>query len=470
MSMNNTNELVKKWCNNLYKEGLITRQDKDKCLLGEQKQEELKDYVRSLSSKEYSFGMSKFQGASATDIDLTKDEEIKCIIRTTSGFKTQNYSNNLQDSNTQQNINNKNNLNNKKNIYNDNDLDIYRYLSVYMKELVIIKDDDYENNYMSNKNIIFTLRLHSNGYYTLINDEFNTYIKVIETKEIVNEKNLTDGCYFKLTKVDINNKTFYKFESVVFPKYFLTSGQPIVISNNSSKAQLWNMIDISVPDEVSDSTEKLNEEINNNLLDKILNNLNQQRFNYFTVLAQIEFLKELKEQIKLKQQVIIDLIYKNYENGKIDINQNVFNSIVDSIKNEFNVQEEQLIDNKINELETESLGLKKKLNFNKKMDNIFTILNEAIANKRYQITALNNVFKKVNSNNNILNKKIKVLDEKENKIDEILITSEKNNESSIKLFKTYKNNYYVYFIVIIIAILLILYLLYRLVNRIKELL
>lgn len=36
MSINDTNELVKKWCNNLYKEGLITRRDKDKCLLGEQ--------------------------------------------------------------------------------------------------------------------------------------------------------------------------------------------------------------------------------------------------------------------------------------------------------------------------------------------------------------------------------------------------------------------------------------------------
>lgn len=304
--------------------------------------------------------MSKFQGASATDIDLTKDEEIKCIIRTTSGFKTQNYSNNLQDSISQQNIDNEANLDNQKNIYNDNDLDIYRYLSVYMKELVIIKDDDYENNYMSNKNIIFTLRLHSNGYYTLINDESNTYIKVIETREILNEKKLTDGCYFKLTKVDVNNKTFYKFESVAFPKYFLTSGESISLTNNSSRAQLWDMIDISVPDEVSDSTEKLNEEINNNLLDKILNNLNKQRFDYFTVLAQIDFLKELKEQIKLKQQVIIDLIYKNYENGKVDINQNVFNNIVDSIKNEFNVQEEQLIDNKINELETDSLGLKKK--------------------------------------------------------------------------------------------------------------
>ena len=386
MNYQDTKSKVIAWCEALHKQGIINEADLDNCrksytTLGQGI--DLGVYTDARTSKEFSFAMLDGQGETDTIRDLTKRKQFKCMIS---------------------NI----------------DMDKYIAIRPNIPGQLQLTDDSLTNMTKAGNEaqIIFLIQLQQNGYYTIQHITSGNYITVDSSSKILlcNTNIITDAGNFKMSQS--SSKT-YSFESAKYPGNYIIEANPLTVSNTGNK--YWNL-DIITTESSSESNSGTTNEESKALINALLIKINNSRLEYYTILAQIEFLTLLRDKmynLVKSQGDIMNYYYEKKDTRQLDISEDLLKYIQFSINNELRAHEGSQIDDMINELimKAKDIEAGDYTISNEKSSKLIQLLKSQIAEKREQITGLNSMIEKVSAQQRELNNRQDGLEKKADKYD-----------------------------------------------------
>lgn len=412
MDYQETKQKVLKLCDNLNKEGLLTEAELENCRRSftfEGQDIDLELYKFAKTSKEFSFGMNDNQGVDVLYADLTKNKIIKCFLA--SGDKKM-------------------------------------YLSIrpgIPNELYMAPNEITED---TQSYILFVIELQNigkyAGTYTLMNAGTGNYIEVNQDKTIsANSNVINDNCYFKLAQSG-PSQFLYTFESAKYPGRYLIADNPVAISNNGPK--YWAIERISPDTEIiTDGALKKDEAAG--LVNDLLAKINASKLNYYTVLAQIEFLTIVKNKmlnLVKSQGDIMNYYFDKKDNRELNISEDLLKYIQFSINNELRSREGSQIDDLIDELtvEAERIRGEEYDAANEKGLKLKQLIDKQIESKKAQLAALNQMIESISARQMDLNSKQDLIDNKRGILKNKKEIIEENYDLALMNDKDYKIEYY----------------------------
>lgn len=385
MNYQQTKQKVLKLCDNLNKEGILSEAELENCRRSfafEGQNIDLELYKMAKTSKEYSFGMSENQGTDMLYNDLTKVKQIKCFLAS---------------------ADKKSYLSIRPGITS----------SVYLAPNEITQD--------TQEYAVFIIELQRvgkyAGSYTILCASTNTYLSINKDKTIsATGTELSDDCYFELVQGG-PSQYLYTFESSKYHGRYLIADNPVAVLSTGPKYWYIERIspntDIVTSDDTGDETAAL--------IDDLLAKINAAKLNYYTVLAQIEFLSLMKNKmynLVKSQGDIMNYYFDKKDNRELDISEDLLKYIQFSINNELRTHEGSQIEDRINELTVEAEKIKgsEYLAANDKARRLQELINKQIEGKKAQIASLNTMITSISSRQRDLNQEQELIEAKQDRI------------------------------------------------------
>jgi hypothetical protein len=453
-----TKKKVVSWCEELEKEGVISKDDLDRCNksfvsfgtdLTVQKHPEAK------TNKQHSFGMNKLQGVGSLGEDLTTKKYIQCFFKTKYGFTKTDRTGELVSEEEFRHLTIRNGITNKKEI---------------KTELFLASDKE--------KDIVlsrFVIALQDNGYYTIMNYGTGNYIKIESNKSVsIDTNNITDGTYFSMkTKGKYN-----VFIPRIMPEYKLTPDvNRLILSDGIRQEHNWLIDELPTEEEIDMSEDNINTITIKDTIQKLISKIMKTRYEYYTYLAQIEFLKLLETKIrnvvKPNGDVMNDF-YSRRDDATSDerkiLTEQLLKSISFSIKDEIENREVADINEVINDLIIEAQKFKAE-NLTKsdnELNKLIRMLNEQIDENKRTLEQQRGLISFYNKEQKILNSKNKLLIDELKDYNNKELVNNKNYDIVTKKTTYIKYEYYYYIAIIIFTIILLGFYGYKLYNRITD--
>lgn len=463
-----TKKKVVNWCEELEKEGVISKNDLDKCyksFVSFGSDTTVKKHPNAKTNKTHSFAMIGKQGENTLGEDLTKKKYIQCFLKTKYGFSKTNRSGEKI-------------INKDANSKNQNlEEETHRYLSIregiednkqVKTQLFLASETD--------KDIIlsrFVITLQDNGLYTLMNYGTGNYLKVEADKRItIDTNNITDGAYFDMkTKGD-----YLVFSPRVFPEFKLTPKvNTVMLTDGIRPEHNWIIEELPEEEEVELGETQINTVKIRDKIQKIIANMVKTRYEYYGYLAQIEFLKIL--QNKFRNMVksngdVMNALYNRREDATTDerkqLTEELLQNISYSIKEELENSELVEIDEEIDNLILTARKFKA-LNLNTsdtQINKLISMLNEKIEENKKELESQSQLIGFYNKEQNTINKKSQTVNDnlKEYK------TKSKVNDKNYQIISEKKsiltNEFYYYIAIISLTLILLGFFSYKLYSRI----
>lgn len=464
MDYQDTKKKVINWCEELEKEGVMSKNDLDKCyksFVSFGTDTTVQKHPNAKTNKQHSFAMTKKQGTNSIGEDLTKKKYLQCFLKTRYGFS-------------------KTDRTGKDIIKNENqDDEEFRFVSIRegIENNNQVKTQIYLTN-DTNRDIIFSrfvITLQDNGLYTLMNYGTGNYLKVEPDKKIsIETNNITDGAYFEMKSKGDN----VVFIPRVFPEFKLTPKvNKLLLTDGKRPEHNWIIDEMPEEDEIEMGTDQVNLIKIKDSVQKIISKMVKVRYEYYNYLAQIEFLKILES--KLKNMVkpngdIMNSLYNRREDATTDerklLTENLLQSISYTIKEELENKELIDIDQEIDNLTLEARKFKaQKLNTTDiELNKLIRMLNEKNEDLKEEIQSQRQLIGFYNKEQKTLNKKSEIIN---NELDNYKSKSVSNN-TNYKIVndkQTILNNeYYFYIAIIILSIIMIGFFGLKLYQRISK--
>ncbi len=441
MSYQDTKTKFETWCGNLKKEGLLDDAGYKKCMSGYENPSieniDLAKYPESRTSKLHSFGMSDTQASNLLYSDLTKNKEVACFL--TDPKQTTFL---IADPATGK---------------------------------VAMKDDTVESIIESRnyEQAVFIIKLTTDGIYKILNKQSGKYLTIDpETKKALintNEQNVASS--FKLIQTG-NNKYIYAFEAVNYPGEYLQCVESPHVSD-SGEHRYWYLNRLAAENADAPSESSVDISQSRTYANVLLTKLFTYKMDYYLVIAQLEFVKLLRDGIlsrvdNTKETGIIQ--YYKAEQDRLGLSNELLGAITNSIQNEVVSREGALLTEKEAELQDE-LNKHSKTTLEatrKSIENLMDILDNAIAEKRAQNKNLNSYIDSINAKTTAIIQETDGLEKQERVLDHKLRINEQYGDQIIQHENSYKTNIYVLIGAIIVMLAFIFYLGYKLYMRYRE--
>lgn len=451
MDYQETKKKVINWCEELEKEGVISKNDLDKCyksFVSFGTNTTVQKHANAKTNKQHSFAMTKKQGENSFGEDLTKKKYIQCFLKTYYGF--------AKTDRTGKDITNNSN----------DDVEKFRYLSIR---------EGIENNkqvktqlYLSNdtdRDIIFSrfvITLQDNGLYTIMNYGSGNYLKIEADKRLtVETNNITNGAYFEMKSKGGN----VVFIPSVFPEFKLTPKvNKLIITDGERPEHNWIIDELPEEEEIDMTNDQVNLIKIKDNVQKIISKIIKVRYEYYNYLAQIEFLKILETKVRNMVQTngdIMNSLYSRRENSSTDerklLTENLLQSISYTIKEELENKEVVDIDQEIDNLIIESKKFKVQNldNSNEEINKLIRMLNEKNEETKTKIVSQRQLIGFYNKEQKSLNTKSETVSDDLNKYKSKSVTNDTNYQIVNDKQTILNNEYYFYIAIIILSIIMI---------------
>ena len=354
-------------------------------------------------NKKISNSKEKKNNNNNNDSNKKIDEENNKFL--TPNNKYNNNNNNLINKNLNENNKNLTNINNKTN-------NIFNYEKLNNNELTL-KNSDNKNIFSNSEKNNYKNNLTKNRYENYIKTESINYSNKFYTDRISQK---THDLLYNNFQTEIQNNEEKTIEKFSFNEEYLNQ-YPI---NNTEKNENKNN-EILQYSNNSNKNDDLNINNNNNI---IIKKENKNNFNFINKENQInfnnienDFMKDIDKKLNFSYK---KKIFLNKKNNDENIKNTTFSF---QIINNFNYD------------------IKSKENLIKELENTILLLKKQISNfNNFQITKNLN-FEILNDNNNInLNEAKKIIQNQQNKIEQLNLKLKKSNEN-IKYLNEKLNNY-----------------------------
>ncbi len=392
MDFQSTKEKVLKLCDKLAMEGILTKEEHETCQrsyvsVGTDVE---RSFPESQTSAEYSFGMLGDQGTTDIGQDITKKRYIKAFIRSTQGIRTTDRAG--AETAPQEDKN--------------------RYLAVRDESSILYMESMSPSELLTRadgtgNNMVFTIRLEPNNYYSIQNDARGNYIKAgQENAVLADTNNLTENAYWKLvTKIP---GKIYCFESVNKPGQWLTAGIPVGLSAGKSADQNWSIEPLDDAHAAEKDKAEFEASRGRAMADKVISSVFAIRLKYYFILAKLEFLTVLRDKILNMVKPdgsIMSYYYDMRANREIQMSDELLNSISVSIDSEVRNREILLLEDEMRKLilESEKLEGTELSNANTTIAKLMAIIDRLIAEKKNQIASVNLLMERINGKQVALN-------------------------------------------------------------------
>ena len=322
------------------------------------------------------------------------------------------------------------------------------------------------------QNITFELEKNNQGLYTIKNLFSNEYIKVNMDKSVITEgNNKTNNSLFKI----INHNNLYKFESHVFPGYYLNAQNPIKVTEGNINTQNWEIEIIKNDENLNDNNDDnvaFNAGYTRQLISNYLDTFELNRFDYILMNAKLKFIDLLKKKTILviaNNGLILEYLRERVKNNEIDLTKSQLMKIAANLKNEIINNEIVMLDDQKEIIQNKSSQLINDMNSNTNtLFEINNLIDTAIEEKNIQLATLNQLLNKVNSETKYLNHQDKNFTEILNHKLDISFRSTHNNKIIEQLWNQNNINFWLYIFLFIGLSLIIIFLTYKLLNKIKK--
>lgn len=464
MDYQETKKKVINWCEELEKEGVISKNDLDKCyksFVSFGTNTTFQKHPIAKTNKQHSFAMTKKQGANSVGEDLTKKKYLQCFLKTRYGFtKTDRTGKDITKNET-------------------GDEEEFRYLSIRegiednqqkKTQLLLVSDKD--------RDIIlsrFVITLQDNGLYTIMNYGTGNYLKVEADKRLsIETNNITDGAYFEMKSKGEN----VVFIPRVFPEFKLTPNvNKLFLSDGKRPEHNWIIDELPEEEEVEIDSDQVNLIKIKDSVQKIISKMIKVRYEYYNYLAQIEFLKLLETKLRNMVQTngdIMNALYTRRDDASTDerkiLTENLLQNISYTMKEELENKELIDIDQEIDNLILEARKFKaQKLDTSDiELNKLIRMLNEKNEESKAEIQSQRQLIGFYNKEQKSLNKKSGTINNELDNYKSKSITNDTNYKIVNDKQTILNNEYYFYIGIIILSIIMIGFFGYKLYQRIKE--
>ena len=457
MDYQETKKKVVNWCEELQKEGVISKDDLDKCyksFVSFGNNTTVQKHPNAKTNKQHSFAMLGKQGENTLGEDLTKKKYIQCFIKTQYGFsKTDRSGDKLTNKNS--------------NLKNQNPKEeTHRFLSIregiednkqVKTQLFLASETD--------KDIIlsrFVITLQDNGLYTLMNYGTGNYLKVEADKRItIDTNNITDGAYFNM-KTKGNNLVF---SPRVFPEFKLTPKVNTLILTDGIRAEHnWIIDELPEEEEIELNETKINTIKIRDKIQKIITNMIKTRFEYYGYLAQIEFLKIL--ETKFRNMVksngdIMNALYNRREDASTDerklLTEDLLQNISYSIKEELENGELVEINEEINNLIITAKKFKAQnlTTSDTQTNKLISMLNEKIEENKKELKSQQELIGFYNKEQKSINKKSRIINDNLKEYNTKSNVNDKNYQIITEKQTILTNEFYYYIATILLTLIVL---------------
>ena len=464
MDYQETKKKVINWCEELEKEGVISKNDLDKCyksFVSFGTETTVQKHPNAKTNKQHSFAMTKKQGANSVGEDLTKKKYLQCFLKTRYGFS-------------------KNDRTGKDITKNENgDKEEFRYLSIREG----IEDNKQVKTQMylasdTDRDIIFSrfvITLQDNGLYTIMNYGTGNYLKVeVDKRLIIETNNITDGAYFEMKSKGEN----VVFIPRVFPEFKLTPKvNKLILTDGKRSEHNWIIDELPEEEEVEMGSDQVNLIKIKDSVQKIISKMIKVRYEYYNYLAQIEFLKLLETKLRNMVQTngdIMNSLYNRRDDASTDerkiLTENLLQNISYTMNEELENKELIDIDQEIDNLTLEAMKFKAQKLYTSdiELNKLIRMLNEKNEEIKTEIQSQRQLIGFYNKEQKSLNKKSETIN---NELDNYKSKSVTNdtNYNIVNDKKTILNNeYYFYIAIIILSIIMIGFFGHKLYQRIMK--
>lgn len=463
MNYQETKKKVVNWCEELEKEGVISKNDLDKCyksFVSFGSETTVQKHPEAQTNKKHSFAMQGKQGENSLGEDLTKHKYLQCLLKTKYGFtKTDREGNTLKT--------------------DESNYDDYRYLTI--RENIDNEDNSKTQLYLAsdnNKDILlsrYVLTLQDNGLYTLMNYGTGNYLKVEADKRItIDTNNITDGAYFEMT----NNGKYVVFSPRVFPEFKLTPKvNKLVLTDGKRPEHNWIIEKLPEEEEIAFEDSNFNTVKLRDTVQKIISEMIKVKYEYYGYLSKIEFLKLL--QIKLRNMVktngdIMNALYNRREDATSSdrkiLTEELLRSISFSIKEELENREIAEINDEIDNLIIESKKFKSQSldKSDAELNKLILMLTDKIEENKKELESQRQLIGFYNKEQKSLNNKSDKLKTDIDVYNDKSLVNSKNYQIISEKQNILNKEYYMYIIIILVSIGLIGFFGYKLYNSIKS--
>ena len=464
MDYQETKKKVINWCEELEKEGVISKNDLDKCyksFVSFGTETTVQKHPNAKTNKQHSFAMTKKQGANSVGEDLTKKKYLQCFLKTRYGFS-------------------KNDRTGKDITKNENgDKEEFRYLSIREG----IEDNKQVKTQMylasdTDRDIIFSrfvITLQDNGLYTIMNYGTGNYLKVeVDKRLIIETNNITDGAYFEMKSKGEN----VVFIPRVFPEFKLTPKvNKLILTDGNRPEHNWIIDELPEEEEVEMGSDQVNLIKIKDSVQKIISKMIKVKYEYYNYLAQIEFLKLLETKLRNMVQTngdIMNSLYNRRDDASTDerkiLTENLLQNISYTMNEELENKELIDIDQEIDNLTLEAMKFKAQKLYTSdiELNKLIRMLNEKNEEIKTEIQSQRQLIGFYNKEQKSLNKKSETINHELDNYKSKSITND-TNYKIINDKKTILNNeYYFYIAIIILSIIMIGFLGHKLYQRIMK--
>jgi len=464
MDYQETKKKVINWCEELEKEGVISKNDLDKCyksFVSFGTETTVQKHPNAKTNKQHSFAMTKKQGANSVGEDLTKKKYLQCFLKTRYGFS-------------------KNDRTGKDITKNENgDKEEFRYLSIREG----IEDNKQVKTQMylasdTDRDIIFSrfvITLQDNGLYTIMNYGTGNYLKVeVDKRLIIETNNITDGAYFEMKSKGEN----VVFIPRVFPEFKLTPKvNKLILTDGNRPEHNWIIDELPEEEEVEMGSDQVNLIKIKDSVQKIISKMIKVRYEYYNYLAQIEFLKLLETKLRNMVQTngdIMNSLYNRRDDASTDerkiLTENLLQNISYTMNEELENKELIDIDQEIDNLTLEAMKFKAQKLYTSdiELNKLIRMLNEKNEEIKTEIQSQRQLIGFYNKEQKSLNKKSETINHELDNYKSKSITND-TNYKIINDKKTILNNeYYFYIAIIILSIIMIGFFGHKLYQRIMK--
>jgi len=464
MDYQETKKKVINWCEELEKEGVISKNDLDKCyksFVSFGTETTVQKHPNAKTNKQHSFAMTKKQGANSVGEDLTKKKYLQCFLKTRYGFS-------------------KNDRTGKDITKNENgDKEEFRYLSIREG----IEDNKQVKTQMylasdTDRDIIFSrfvITLQDNGLYTIMNYGTGNYLKVeVDKRLIIETNNITDGAYFEMKSKGEN----VVFIPRVFPEFKLTPKvNKLILTDGNRPEHNWIIDELPEEEEVEMGSDQVNLIKIKDSVQKIISKMIKVKYEYYNYLAQIEFLKLLETKLRNMVQTngdIMNSLYNRRDDASTDerkiLTENLLQNISYTMNEELENKELIDIDQEIDNLTLEAMKFKAQKLYTSdiELNKLIRMLNEKNEEIKTEIQSQRQLIGFYNKEQKSLNKKSETINHELDNYKSKSITND-TNYKIINDKKTILNNeYYFYIAIIILSIIMIGFFGHKLYQRIMK--
>ena len=464
MDYQETKKKVINWCEELEKEGVISKNDLDKCyksFVSFGTETTVQKHPNAKTNKQHSFAMTKKQGANSVGEDLTKKKYLQCFLKTRYGFS-------------------KNDRTGKDITKNENgDKEEFRYLSIREG----IEDNKQVKTQMylasdTDRDIIFSrfvITLQDNGLYTIMNYGTGNYLKVeVDKRLIIETNNITDGAYFEMKSKGEN----VVFIPRVFPEFKLTPKvNKLILTDGKRSEHNWIIDELPEEEEVEMGSDQVNLIKIKDSVQKIISKMIKVRYEYYNYLAQIEFLKLLETKLRNMVQTngdIMNSLYNRRDDASTDerkiLTENLLQNISYTMNEELENKELIDIDQEIDNLTLEAMKFKAQKLYTSdiELNKLIRMLNEKNEEIKTEIQSQRQLIGFYNKEQKSLNKKSETINNELDNYKSKSITND-TNYNIVNDKKTILNNeYYFYIAIIILSIIMIGFFGHKLYQRIMK--